>query len=611
MPLFKRWVFLICTLLMPTMACASVSQTLAAWEHLRDPDTTNITFEEGYAFLSQSGDWPNEKTIRIRTEAAAFTESPAVKTMVKFCESHPPVSGRGMFACLRANAGTPKQRDEWRKTGWIQGDFTEKEEQSLLNEYGKSLSIDLHEKRLERLLFERKTNAAKRMLARASKEKTAVYRVWMTLQSDPKHTKIALRSLSNAQMRHPGIIYERARVALDAGKLEQLTSLLLSLNATPPYPQRWWPLRQTAIREALNERETKAAQSLIAQAGDLEDEELAELLWIKGWFLLEYRHDAKEAYKAFHALYTHSETPVSRARGAYWAARAAEKNGNKEIAKDWFEKAVKYPTVFYGQLAQASLKPKARLSFPDEPSVFEAKRESFQNDPRVTAYRIVAKRGDDTLKTVFLKHLAASTDDEAWQLQLTQLTQGLDGRSGGVKAAKLALRKRVMLMPYGWPTVPLPNELGVEPALALAITRQESEFNPTARSSANAQGMMQLLPETARQVARKKDIPFNRNTLNDPEDNIRLGTAYLGGIIRGFDGSYILGIASYNAGPANVRKWIRSNGHLPRNVDGAVRWIESIPFAETRNYVMRVLENLQVYRTLREEDGNLTTDLIR
>ena len=212
------------------------------------------------------------------------------------------------------------------------------------------------------------------------------------------------------------------------------------------------------------------------------------------------------------------------------------------------------------------------------------------------------------MRDLFLAAIAARSTTDGQFALLAELGHDLGGDATGVEVAKLALRNNSVLLDAGWPRIAVPKNLPIELALTLAITRQESEFDPTARSTANARGLMQLLPSTAKQVARKLDMGYRDSILEEPTKNMTLGSTYLGQMINGFDGSYILGIASYNAGPGSVRKWIAARGMPPKNIEGAIDWIESIPFGETRNYVMRVLENVSVYRALANPEVPLTID---
>lgn len=586
---------------------ASLEATYANWESLRSPDAGPIRFEDGYGFLRAHPSWPEEKTIRLRTETAAMNDRPAREVMAKFCADYPPISGRGKIACVVAGVGDQPTQKIMLREAWIDGDFNENEEERILKSYGDALTGNDHRARMERLLYDGKLASATRMLAHLPASSHRLLKVRLALLGGEKNAPALVKTLSAAEQRDAGVLFERLRFRTRKGDTD-LADLLLAAPQDVPYPARWWPIRLSAARDAIGKRQYALAYSLIAKHGELEEEALADALWLKGWLLLRHRNDAANAYKAFYSLYSAVTTPVSKARAAYWAARAADKNGNADIARDWLVKAARHPTVFYGQLAHAWLKPNAPLPLPAAPTASESERDAFSADERVAMIRLLAKRGDEKMRDLFLTSLGLRLTSEGQFALLAELAKKVGGTYAGVEAAKLALRQAVVILPAGWPRLTLPENLAIEPALTLAITRQESEFNATARSSANAQGLMQLLPSTGKQVARKLEIPFGPETLSDPSRNLTLGSHYLGQLINGFDGAYILGIASYNAGPGNVRGWIQSLGTPPKSLHGRIDWIESIPFAETRNYVMRALENLSVYRALADADTPLAIE---
>jgi len=422
-----------------------------------------------------------------------------------------------------------------------------------------------------------------------------------------------VNALSASERRDAGLLFDRIGWRARHHQEEHLAELFLLAPEEVPYPDLWWPTRAMAAREALNHKNFGQALAILSGHGDMKGEALADALWLKGWIILEYRHDPVTAYREFYSLYTHVQTPVSKARAAYWAARAATLNGNSDIAQQWYEKAAAHPTVFYGQLAHVALHSDVPLPLPSAPSFSRSEKEAFEQEDLVRVTRELARAGDKDMRDLFLTSMGIHTDSPTRFAMLASLAHELGGTAAEVGVAKLALRKEVVLVDSGWPRIRLPESIGVEPALALSITRQESEFDPLAKSPANARGMMQLLPATARHVAKQNGWRYSDAMLNNPQENIVLGSSYLGQIISGFDGSYILGIASYNAGPANVRNWLRSIGHTAKTAEGAIDWIESIPYSETRNYVMRGMENLQVYRTLLKPDAppQIMKDLVR
>lgn len=594
-------------------ADARLSEIFSEWQTLRAPDTTAIRFTEGTRFLTQHPGWPDEKIIRLRTEAAALVERPKADIMRDFCANYPPISGRGMLACYAANAGDATRKTQWLKTGWLQGDFSESEERTILSTYGNKLSRAEHTNRMERLLYEAKVGAAKRMLPLVPAAQHPLYNARIAIISDAPKFMAKVNALPPAQRQNPGVLFDRIQWRVANNQADTIAELFTAAPRTVPYPDLWWPSRAIAVREALASRDFGTALAVLASHGAMKGEAMADALWLKGWIILEFRRDPATAYKEFFQLYKEVATPVSKARAAYWAGRAASKNNNPDIATQWFAKAARHPTVFYGQLAHATLTPNKPLLLPPNPSFSADAKARFEREELVGMTRQLATEDDAPMLKRFLNHLASNATTAERAALVAHLADEIASISDRLRVAKAALRQGVVMLEAGWPRVPLPPEGAVEDALALAIIRQESEFDPLARSSANASGLMQLLPSTARQVADKNDWPFNEETLDNPQENIRLGTHYLGQIIGGFDGSYILGIASYNAGPGNVRKWVAARGVPPKTVEGAVNWIEAIPFAETRNYVMRALENVQIYRALESPDAPsaLPADLIR
>jgi soluble lytic murein transglycosylase len=605
---------LIATLICPALAQAGDLATLfERWETLKDKDSPTPRFEDGLNFLTEYPGWPDEKSIRMRTEAAAFSEQPERSLMREFCEIMPPISGRGMLACATAQAADEKSCGAWLHQGWIQGDFSENEEQAILARYSTQIAADAHLARTERLLYEGKPTAARRMLPLLPAENHPLYEAWIGLAARDRAAEDLWRTLPENAQKSPGLLFARLSNARKSGQMDTLIALAKKVPAHAPYPEQWWEHQQIAAREAITKQRYDDALSVLSPHGALEGEDLAEALWLKGWILLEFKGNASAAHKDFHALYDHVKTPVSKARAAYWAARAATKNGNADIAQQWYNKAARNPTVFYGQLAHLALHPAKPLVLPEEPHFSAAQKDMFEVAPLVKIIRYLSEEGAHKQRDRFLIHLTNATETQAQLTLASNLAREVGGISSAVKVAKYALRKQAIMVESGWPRIDLPTPIAIEPALALAITRQESEFDPKAVSSANARGLMQLLPSTAKHVADQHDLDYDRDSLFNPKENLTLGTTYLGQMVSGFDGSYILGIASYNAGPGTVRKWLKTYGPPPKTLEGSINWIESIPFTETRNYVQRVLENVQVYRTLAQPEAppTLDQDLVR
>lgn len=609
----KRALIAITLLVAPLAHAADPAATYAEWKFLRDASTPAISFAQGLTFLNRHGDWPDTKLIRLRSEEAALREQPPRGPLHSFCAAYPPISGRGMVACAMGEYGSSSDRDSAIRQAWLQGDFSPFEEKQILSAYGGLLNASDHEKRTDRLLFEGKTAGAQRMMPLLSSSQQQLAQARMALQSMAKDATGKLARVPAALKNDPGLTLDRIRWRNRKGLNMEMRELFLSAPHNPPYADDWWPLRAVAVREALQAAQYDTALRIISRHGDLKPEFLAEALWLKGWITLERKRDAGSAYKDFFKLYNSVSTPVSRARAAYWAGRAASRNGNADIAREWYAKAAEHPTVFYGQLAQQKIAPGDPLDLPAAPSPDSGDKAAFARSELPRVVRLLADMGEQDMVDRFLIHMGEQASTPEQFALLAQLATSIKAAHGGVVVGKMALRKGIVLTEVGWPTMATPANLAIEPALTHAITRQESEFNARAESRANARGLMQLLPGTASDMARKLSMPYAAPDIWNPTTNVTLGSAYLGRVISGWDGSYILGIASYNAGPRNVRNWVDDFGTPGASEEAAVDWIENIPFGETRNYVQRVLENVQVYRQLLKQSDRvkLAEDLKR
>ncbi len=584
----------------------------ALWAHMVSDFPVAYSVSEAMEIVKTTSTWPLHNRVRMRVEEAALHSHADTGAMTQFCKQLPPISGRGMLACAKARVLDDKTRTEYIRQGWKQGDFRREEEQRILRMFARELTYADHRARIERLLFEHKPSAASRLMVKMNAADSALFRARMALRAGSRDAESKLRAVPTGLRNDAGLIFDRmqfrARKGLDAGVIE----MLLVAPKDPPYADAWWPHRAQAVRDALRMGRPKDALSILEKRGRLDVVFEADALWLKGWVALEYLRDPRMAYEAFYALYNHAKFPVSKARAAYWAHVAASRNGNRDIAEEWLGKAAKFSTVFYGQIAQAQLHAGRPLALGDiEHASYRAA--ALASDSAVQVGLMLARAGEKDMAVKFFEHLASITDDEDRLADLGAAATHALRKFGGVRTAKAALRNHVVLLQDGWPLLDLPKNLMIEPALTLAITRQESEFNPEAKSSAGARGLMQLLPRTAAETARKIGVGFSPARIFEQTLNLTLGSAYLGRLVGAYGGALVPAIAAYNAGPGNVRKWITAYGMPGANLEQTLRWMESIPFAETRNYVQRVLENLQIYRAQLKPSSKLgiVQDIVR
>lgn len=582
-----------------------------SWIYYKSPGS-GATLEAIEDFHSRNSDWPGRESLQ-RAAETAIDETTPFEEIESWFRAHPPQSGRAkiLYAAVLANGGSDDQQiKSLLREGWEDPDLDEKTEQLVRDYYLDHLRPLDHAARVDALLWEEDKEEARAMLPLLDQDTKAL--AMARLYYMGSNSSNASPAVPPRMEKNEGYLYAKASWFAEHGKEDALKELLRNLPAPKSHAESWWKLRAPLARDLLMKGNHQSAYSMIARHGLERGEAFAEAEWLAGFIAFEFLHRYEEAYTHFTRLAWNTEFPVSQSRADFWASRCAEKLGFKNSKDFWLERAARFPTTFYGQLAIESL----RLPFaiPPQPSVTEEMRDRFFKREVVRVAHMLAEAGRDEELRLWLYALI----DKAANPMEHALLAEIGGRYGlphfSVKAAKRSFRKQVVLTASSYPTLSIPaTGDGVEPALALGVIRQESEFNQHAESPSNALGLMQLLPSTARLVAKRHDIPFDENDLTrSARRNMELGSLYLAKLLDQFDGSYILTIAAYNAGPGRARQWENQLGTPGISID-PITWIEMIPYAETRNYVQRVLENTQVYRELAKPDTplQLLKDLYR
>src|SRR5262249_15815142 len=336
--------------------------------------------------------------------------------------------------------------------------------------------------------------------------------------------------------------------------------------------------------------------------------------FLLGYIALRYKKQPTLAFEHFSRILTRTSSPFAKARAGYWGGRAAEMQAKFELAVKWYAAGADHMATFYGQLAAHELGHDAPPRPVPEPVPDAAELECFNDNEMVRAARVFFALGDRDHSKTFLLHLADNANTPTMFAMLANLAESNERIDLAIAVAKRAIEAGTPLMIHGYPVTEIPSGGSAERSLLFAITRQESAFERDAVSPAPARGLMQLMPATASFIANKLQLPFSADRLTaDGIYNVLLGRAYLETLIDDFGGSYALAIAAYNAGPRRVRQWLRDYGDPRGGNIAMVDWIEMIPINETRNYVQRVLENLQIYRGQigRDSAFSLASDLAR
>ena len=569
-------------------------------------------FADIAAFMEQNPDWPDPHVLQRNAEEALADSIPAATVIDWFSRRRPlTVRGRMRLAQALLDSGeTERARTLLRET-WVESNFARLRERYFLKRYRKFLRKADHAGRLDRLLWAGRTWEARRMLRRVDAGQRALAVARIRLRRFQGGVDWAIRQVPAALTENLGLIYERLRWRRRKGRDADARALL---NSLPPAltrpPEIWWRERAVIARRALRGGEISVAYALVSAHRQTRGKNFAEAEWLAGWISLRFLDDAGVALKHFSALHANVRYPISLARGAYWAGRAAEAMGNGLLAQQWYAKAATHVTTFYGQLAASRLKDRAPAAIPKEPAPDAATAQAFAERELVKATRLLGASPNPKHMRRFILYLNKKAQTPEEHKLIVELAKSLNRPDLAVATAKRSLRSGVFLLSGAYPLTYLPtNRNGIEAELLLSLLRQESAFEVGAVSYAGARGLMQLMPATARRVARRLRLRYSKHRLlNDPEFNLAIGTAFLNGLINGYRGSYVLALAAYNAGPSRVKRWIRNNGDPRDSEIDVIDWIELIPFGETRNYVQRLLENVRMYR-LRTGTSNAGIDL--
>jgi len=571
---------------------------IVTWVWLQRP-SNGAAFEDIARFIDGHADWPARDTLLRRAEEA-IDGSVSDDRVIGWFGDRDPQTGDGRVRLAEALLRVGRTEDGKRqiRTAWTRDNFAKNDESEILRKYDTYLGQAEHVARLDRLLWDRQIDAARRMLPRVDQGQRAVAEARIALISRTGNVDKAIAAVPASLQNDAGLVYERLRWRREKGLTDAVESILLAPPADLDRAAKWWNERHIRARSALSEGRISDAYRLAANHGPLDNRSMVEAEWLAGWLALRFLAEPDTGAKHFLASYEVARFPVSRARGAYWIGRSAEAVNDTQRARQWYADSAQHSATFYGQLSLAKLGHAGPLPLPTDPQPSREKTQAFEQRSVVKATRVLAELDQQDRLRAFILRLQEQAEAVEEHAMIASLARQIGRVDLGVVAAKRASQRGLLLVDGAFPIVDvLTMQTAPEPAAVLALSRQESEFNQHVVSPAGARGLMQLMPATAKEVSRNLQIGYQQEWLtSDASYNARLGSSYLNTLLGNWDGSYALALAGYNAGEGRVRKWVKDWGD-PRssNVD-VIDWIELIPFSETRNYVQRVVESLQVYR---------------
>ena len=565
-------------------------------------------------FIEKNRDWPHQKALREHAEEALSGETDAVAAA--WFRHYPPIGAAGQVraAEILLNAGDVAGGTAALRAAWVGGDFNALDEKSFLAARGPSIRPEDDENRLDRLLWAGKTEAVRRMLSRVPPDYRALAEARLALALQAPAADLLVARVPVQLRSDAGLLYDELRWRREKDMTDAAVAILKANTGDPIEPNAWWHERQAIARRLLADGNADLAYQIAEQHGVLDGKAYADADFLLGYIALRYKKDAALAFDDFSHILTRADTPYAKARAGYWGGRAAEAEAKPALARKWYAAGAENMATFYGQLAAHQLGDDAPPHPVPEPVPSNAERAAFESNDVVRAALVFFALGDRQHSKEFLLHLADAARTPTQFAMLATLAEQ-DGRIDlAIAVAKRAIVAGTPLMIHGYPIIALPAGGNTEPALLFAVIRQESGFDVGAMSPAGARGLMQLMPGTASAIASQLGQPFSLSRLMmDGLYNIDLGRGYLQQLIEDFGGSYALAIASYNAGPGRIRQWLAEYGDPRGGKIDMVDWIETIPIDETRLYVQRVLENLQVYRGQNGRNAafSLVSDLAR
>ncbi len=546
-------------------------------------------------------DWPRHRKIRLLAEEKISGSGMQASAIADWFSLWPAISGSGKIAEAEALLALGKYDDAkailidaWRNNFLPKKVFYE-----TLKKHGNLFTQEDHIARVNMLLWAQRATEAQKLLSRLPKDIKALSSARIRLMRRNRGVDKALAKVPTKLQTHPGLLYERAVWQRKAGRNKKALQLILAIPAkvgNAAGQKRLWKERHLLARKALKDNDYKTAYQLARANGFERGGSFAEGEWLAGWLALRKLNKPELAQTHFEKLAKNVRTPISMARAHYWLGKSLQAQNKEEAAAVEFDTASGFYFTFYGQLAQQEIGP-GYITMGNDPEPDQWAVIVFENHPQVQALKLLALVGDTTAYRRFSYHLDDLLPGAVDHVMLARLNRENGYNGIAVRAAKAALYRNEILPESQWPLIEIGQHINQpEPALVLALSRQESELNPKAISHAGARGLMQLMPGTAKTTARQNGVKYRKSWLvDDPEYNLKIGAFHLQELLEEFDGSYILSAAAYNAGRSRAHKWIEEYGD-PRLAVDPVDWLESIPFSETRNYVQRVLENIQIYR---------------
>lgn len=576
----------------------SLASKVATWMVLREGKQG--TFNDYTQFIRSNPQWPWEHKLR-RNAEDKMDGSESLEILRAFYKESSPKSfpAAEIFVNKLASAGYREEAVRWVRRVWTEIEGSPEEQKKFYTKYHKTLRNQDHEARLVLLIKAENFKAAEKVAACMQGERRNQVERWLNILINKKD----MPDFSKVKFGHHDdwvvLQYVKQLRRKYDTRAEQI--LIRYPQYTKSLPDLWWKERSVLSRRALENNDYQLAYKVVKDHQLHPGGDFAEAEFFLGWVALRFLNQPKTALRHFQALHDHVKSPISLAKANYWLGRAYEQIGHHKQAQQKFVEASRYKTTYYGQIAQRKLMTEKGGAALKKIHVKDANRHHFESKEFVRAARLFVNAGMPKEALSFLHLLAKRAKSDLDRFLAIQLTHAI-AKEYVVDIVREVTPHVETAYMEAYPK--LPNRFdyqGVDPDFVHAVIRRESGFNPSLVSDKDAQGLMQVLPDTCKRLSSKYNFKYDPvKLLNDAQYNVKVGSIFLKRLLDNYNGSYVMTLAAYNAGPKPVQEWVQYFGD-PRtdNVD-AIDWVEKISYRETREYVQRVLEAYVVYKYYRK-----------
>ncbi len=578
--------------------CKIVGDFLAWYQY--QETTKHNDFDKIMFFIHTHPSWPKIKVLQQRAEES-IASTTSSSTIIRWFMQYTPITSVGNihYAHALLQSGKEVEAVIQIKHAWRKQQMTQKQQKFFYQKYKKYLNTKDLMHRLETLGWSSNSKGIYGLKSYLSAEIQNLALALIGLIQRESNIDILIKKVPSRYQHHPLLLFHRIKWRLRHKKYDSALALMhkaITEKADTANPAAWLQIRRTLYRYLLKKKQYKEAYHIIQHHVE-KDPKAVDLEWCSGWIALRFLDDPERANTHFQNVYYIATTPISQAKGCYWVAQAQKKMGNIQAYKDWLKRASNFYITFYGQLAQQELYGKISITLKEGIS---AKNLNHLWDEYINLFSVLKKWELSRHIKPFLLHMAhASKSPQDQEFAVKMAAQYAPEFI--VLTTKVAGRKGMIPLDITFPTLTLhqiPKKIPVDLAVIHAVIRQESGFDQYGTSPAGAQGLMQLMPEVAKNVAQRWKIPFTKGCLHNASHmNVQIGSTHMADLLKTFEGDIILSLASYNAGLSNVKKWIKHYGDPRKNVH-ILDWIETIPFKETRSYIYRVLESVSIYESM-------------